>query len=149
MVKSLCICLREATDNNGTISSKDVGQNVAVPSLRSSAANNNNCQKEMDVYVYFNQKTPLESYLEIAQLSGFREFDENLPTVEDGPAGNIQYRVITWIEPKYMEEFAKEVRELKGFIGLQLSIHLDPIEYKMYERYCTPGWPCAHDYDYI
>jgi hypothetical protein len=146
MVKNLSQCLKEASDNSGYISVKDVGHGNVNPNLRSSAANLNSVQKEIDVHVYFNQKAPLESYLEISQLKGFREYSEDLPVVEDGPAGNIQFRATIWIDPKMIADFSKEVRTLDGFIGLQLSNFLDPVEHKMYERYCTPGLPTAHDY---
>ena len=138
MIKSLKECLRGAMDHNGIIHAANVGQNARFDFSHHAIKNNNIQYVEMDLYVYFSGNVPVRTYLDMAHLPGFHSFDENLPTLEAGPAGNLQMKSIVWVKPKQIEEFAQAVRKMPGFIGVELSAYCDAAEYEQFERYCTP-----------
>lgn len=138
MLKPLKECLRGAMDQNGMIQTMKVGQNARFDFSHQEIRNNNTQYCEMDLYVYFNGHVPMRTYLDMAKLPGFHDFDQNLPTLESGPAGNLQMKAIVWVKPSRIQEFTQAVHQMPGFIGVELSAYCDAAEYEQFERYCTP-----------
>lgn len=103
------------------------------------AANNNSICKEIDFYVYFNGNVPINHYQKMSSLKGFYSLEGDLPTLEHGPAGNLQLKAKVWVLSKEAKDFTKEIRTMDGFIGIELTEHCDAIEARLFDRYCTPS----------
>lgn len=139
MFKSLKECLQQATDSNGVIHANRVGQNAPFDASNQMTDNGNMPRMEMDLNVYFSGSVPAATYEGMKHLPGFHSFNDDAAELERGLAGNLQVKATVWVMQNRMREFTEQVRNMPGFIGVELSPYCEPAEFEQFERYCTPS----------